>query len=859
MTLFGDKPTELVNFTNRLKRLKKSAPQKHDYLVRTLAQHLYEARDDNRLNSLFDWADWMQLRVGENNHTYQSYITDLNLAWERLAEHSSIRANTESITEQLATAFRFALIRTTINTLADSYFVDAVVQAIRNQLPGWTVERALAIADLFQSAEDRLRFYMVFLLEDLIDASKQRDFLSILLELIQQVKTPNLKADALTAMLLHLSSPLSDEERLDMAAQARAAIDALPSKTERAIKLAQLESYVSQTDREIVRNEALAEIATIGEETVKIQTLIALSQCWSEAEQKETLEQLLSSQGVSKRTTYTRGMLALAPHLPSQLIVEAFEDAKQHQNEAFFVMAIEEIAPYLPSSVFTDALDILQSMQAEHAQVTALKAVVPYLPAELVGKAKEILGKIQHLEDRIPIYELLLLRASEHERASLLTEALQTARQIDNAVSRASALATLSRIIPDASERREVVSEALTTSLGDDSSEIIETLGMLYPLADAKVRESLLETLLKLAQSLSNPFARASALLAIGGHLSAPRRTDILIDVLNLVARLKDQREISLLLLRFVKVADDDLRLRSLDLATRLPDQGLLMLTVGGYLPYLPEPKRSSIAEKLFRVAGDLAEQWRDEEKYFKEAAGEPFKDKLSEIIDESRLVGVGYQPFKARVLGLLSPYVPQRMQKKAFAQALKAIDEIEDDAERASALGSPLIPHLSSKQLFHVLRTAASIDGNARVLAVALLAPYLRSEHREAVFKVAQSIPFPAGRAYAVASLLHLLPDVDFEHWTSELLLMSEQFSPRYRGAVLAILLRHVKVSAELVHKIQVALIAHLQSNQNATREEVMDIISDEVFLHPLIFSDEVSISLSRHLIEIGFEWKWL
>ena len=272
MTRFSDKPTELVNFTNGLKRLKKSDSQKHNYLVQTLAQHLYDARNDNRLNALFNRADWMQVRAGENNQTYQHYITDLNLAWERLVAHPSVRSSTESVAKQLATAFRFALIRTTINTLADSYFVDAVVQAIRNQLPGWTVERALALADLFQSMEDRLRFYMVFLLEDLIDVSQQRDFLSVLLDLIEHVEPLTLKADALSAVLLHLSSPLSDEERRDMVAQAWAAIDALPSKTEQAIKLARLDKYVSQTEREIVRNEALAEIATIGEETVKIQT-----------------------------------------------------------------------------------------------------------------------------------------------------------------------------------------------------------------------------------------------------------------------------------------------------------------------------------------------------------------------------------------------------------------------------------------------------------------------------------------------------------------------------------------------------------------------------------------------------------
>jgi hypothetical protein len=144
------------------------------YLYDHLAYHLRASGNIDELRALFADTAWLNVRVAQRAYDYDGYIQDLMTLWYG-AVHPQALAQIDSGAEAhlLPEVIRYALIRTSINSLASNYPPELIGRAIQLQLKGWTTTRALSIANRVTYLEQRVRMCAFLLQTDLLTANEQ--------------------------------------------------------------------------------------------------------------------------------------------------------------------------------------------------------------------------------------------------------------------------------------------------------------------------------------------------------------------------------------------------------------------------------------------------------------------------------------------------------------------------------------------------------------------------------------------------------------------------------------------------------------------------------------------------------------
>jgi hypothetical protein len=108
-----------------------------EYGLNSLAVHLFESRNSRHLNELIN-QKWMKVRFEKDDYTYRGFLADLNLAWRM------VESMVEQDEKKLADCFRYALIQTSINSIAGSYPPELIGRALEEEV--WTPKRAFSVA-----------------------------------------------------------------------------------------------------------------------------------------------------------------------------------------------------------------------------------------------------------------------------------------------------------------------------------------------------------------------------------------------------------------------------------------------------------------------------------------------------------------------------------------------------------------------------------------------------------------------------------------------------------------------------------------------------------------------------------------
>jgi len=90
------------------------------YGLENLATHLYQPGQFERLASLID-PSWMAARFESSSYTYDGFLADLNLAWRQTHDETLQQIDAGKEPAALADCVRYALIRTSINSLSANY------------------------------------------------------------------------------------------------------------------------------------------------------------------------------------------------------------------------------------------------------------------------------------------------------------------------------------------------------------------------------------------------------------------------------------------------------------------------------------------------------------------------------------------------------------------------------------------------------------------------------------------------------------------------------------------------------------------------------------------------------------------
>lgn len=134
------------------------------YLYNHLVYHLDELGDEQgtaELHSLFADDVWLNVRVPADDYRYDGFLADLLTTWQRVQTQAEKPITTNQPFTALAYCIHYALIYTSINSIAASYDPTLVVYAVQVGL--WQPQRALSLAQRIPAPEAKSKMLIELL------------------------------------------------------------------------------------------------------------------------------------------------------------------------------------------------------------------------------------------------------------------------------------------------------------------------------------------------------------------------------------------------------------------------------------------------------------------------------------------------------------------------------------------------------------------------------------------------------------------------------------------------------------------------------------------------------------------------
>ena len=129
------------------------------YLYDHLVFHLENTKQQDELHALFKDQNWMAVRVPQRDYDYDGYLVDLMIAWQDVHKRALTQITAHEMPTALAKCVRYALIRTSVNSLAANYEPILVARAVKSGL--WVPRRAMSLVtkvlDLVGDEKSRIR------------------------------------------------------------------------------------------------------------------------------------------------------------------------------------------------------------------------------------------------------------------------------------------------------------------------------------------------------------------------------------------------------------------------------------------------------------------------------------------------------------------------------------------------------------------------------------------------------------------------------------------------------------------------------------------------------------------------------
>ncbi|MCA2812967.1 MAG: trypsin-like serine protease, partial [Microcystis sp. M090S1] len=554
------------------------------------------------------------------------FIKDVSRAWQ-LAEEHFIENPTKSIGLQV----RYALITTSLNSLATNIPPELIAALIKHEI--WTPAQGLAYVrqnqDDFGRAEGlkAISPYLTStLLPEALEIAKgfgsehDREWALIglapyLPEILPEafaiaraIRDESRRAEALTGLAPHLPESLLFE--------ALAVARAIRDESRRAEALTGLAPHLPES----LLYEALAVARAIGDEYNRALALTGLA-FYVPTVLPEALAVDRAIWSESGRALRALALTGLAPHLPESLLFEALAVARRIGD----AKALTGLAPHLPESLLPEALEVARGIENEYNRALALTGLAPHFP-EVLPEALAVvrgIGKDISLVWQLNEYKLAeaLTGLAPHLPESLLPEALEIARGIGNEHYRARALTELAPHLPES-----LLSEVLEVAraIGDEYNRAKALTGL------APYLPEVLPEALEVARRIGSEEYRAEALTGLAPHLP-----EVLPEVLEIARAIGDESDRARALTGLAPHLPESLLPAALEIVRGIGYEDYRAEVLTGLAPYLPE--------SLLPEALEIARAIRDE--YYRARALTGLAPYLPEVLPEALEVakGIGY------------------------------------------------------------------------------------------------------------------------------------------------------------------------------------------------------------------------
>jgi Tfp pilus assembly protein PilF len=423
------------------------------YIHSYLTWHMEQAGRLGDLHELFQEVTtegrngWYELCdfLGQNAR----FVTDLGRAWQLANE-----MNSENISQSIGLQIRYALIFSTLNSLASN--IPAELMAALLKYKKWTPAQGLAYAQQAQDSNKRAE-----IIQELAPHLPE-NLLSEALEVARGIQDEYLRANVLRRLAPHLPENLLSEA-LEVAR-------GIQSESDRARALRRLAPHLPEN----LLSEALEVAHGIQDDSDRAEALSVLAPHLPENLLLEALELTRDIQSESYRAEALRG---LTPHLLENLFSEALEVARGIQDDSDRANVLSVLAPHLPENLLLEALELTRDIQYESYRAEALSVLAPHLPENLFSEALELTRDIQSESYRADALRGL----APHLPENLLSEALEVARGIKDEYVRAKALSSLAPHINLKNFNFTFWSEFLHTLAHCDRKHLLQDIPKLAP------------------------------------------------------------------------------------------------------------------------------------------------------------------------------------------------------------------------------------------------------------------------------------------------------------------------------------------------------------------------------------------
>ncbi|MEK7727210.1 MAG: NB-ARC domain-containing protein, partial [candidate division KSB1 bacterium] len=304
------------------------------YLYDHLVYHLENTQQWDELYALFKDQNWMHARVPQCDYDYNGYLSDLMVAWQEAHKRAQAQIAAQEMPTTLADCVRYALIGTSVNSLAANYVPALVARAVETGL--WSAQRALSLAAKVPRPEQRAQFFVMLLSSARIDhesrAFAQREGLATTRAIIGE------RSRAL--VLAALAPQLTGENLRECLATARAILNVWS----RAQVLAALAPQLTGEEREQVLREGLSAARAIEVERYRAQVLVALA---PQLTGENLHEGLASARAIIGERSRALVLAALVPQLTGENLHECLATAPAILNVWSRAQVLAALAPQL--------------------------------------------------------------------------------------------------------------------------------------------------------------------------------------------------------------------------------------------------------------------------------------------------------------------------------------------------------------------------------------------------------------------------------------------------------------------------------------------------------------------------------
>ncbi|MFG6105324.1 NB-ARC domain-containing protein [Leptothoe sp. EHU-05/26/07-4] len=310
-----------------------------------------------------------------------SFVTDVARAWQ-----AAEGLYTQNAPESIALQCRYALITTSLNSLAQNIPPELIAAFVQKGF--WTPAQGLSY--------------------------------------VRQILNPNAQARNFRALAPFLPKGLISEALI--------IARTMQSEGARGSALSALVPYVPE-----VVSEALVVLHKIQDEVSRATALIALVPYLP-----ELVSEAMEGIGLIRSDPRSFVLRDLAPYVPEELMGEMLAIACTNRPEHYQAQGLTLLAQYLPEAIMSEALAMACSIQKESYRAKALSELAPYLSKTLMSEVLPMTRSIQNKFDRAKV----LIRLVQH-MPELMNEALAVARSIQDETSRAKILSELAQYTPE--------------------------------------------------------------------------------------------------------------------------------------------------------------------------------------------------------------------------------------------------------------------------------------------------------------------------------------------------------------------------------------------------------------------------